>query len=531
MNKMSDRIEELYEKYNILSEAKDNISQHSKEYLECIDGTKGNDKEKKLAAQIISKFFKHFPSLQIQALNAIYDLCEDNDTMIQICAIKILPQLCKDAKEHLPKIADVLAQLTQLDEKTYNTACNSLLQVFKEEPLTTVKAVFNNLNNPSIDNASEEFLHREKCVEFLYKKLVKVEEKLTPEINDLVVEEGKKIIMDSNAAEFLIVMPFLVSSKLTKTIAGQQELVNLVADRAEIDKDFDPHDEGSQNADRIIMCVEYILPIFSANIESTKFLKFYCDQILSHWRDIGELKDGSVIQYQFLKQLAELSTHCGKLETPACYVVQIYDKLKNYMPLPPEDGDIDKMPNLDFTSVECLLYSFHRLARQCPDFLTADPAVLKDFRARLNYFSRGVGGCKKSLEKVQIKNKDDEKIKIAPAVLDNITMLIRDLFYTIPVYKCNIQLSFKTLDKKIKLSPENAPAPQKRHVPIHFESSNGSTNKQVRSSKGIENKLYTPPSGKFSSNFQNFDRAGGRGRGRGGRGMRGSRGTSRGWRN
>nr|CAH7723115.1 unnamed protein product [Callosobruchus chinensis] len=30
--------------------------------------------------------------------------------------------------------------------------------------------------------------------------------------------------------------------------------------------------------------------------------------------------------------------------------------------------------------IECLLYAFHRLARQCPDFLTADPAVLKDFR-------------------------------------------------------------------------------------------------------------------------------------------------------
>ncbi|XP_023013648.1 apoptosis inhibitor cassowary [Leptinotarsa decemlineata] len=527
---MADSLAEMYEKYNILSDAKENISKHSKEYLQCIERAKGSDKEKQLAAQIISKFFKHFPSLQDQAIEAIYILCEDDDSLIQICTIKILHVICKDAKEHIPKIVNILAQLLQAEDKVSNAASSSLLQVFKEDPHTTVKVMLDFINNPCISSSTEDIPATEKSVEFLYKKLVKLDEKLTPEINDLLLEEGKKIILDSNATEFLTVLPFLASSKLTKTIAGQQELVNLIAERAEIDKDFDPLDEGSQNADKIMMCVEHALPFFSANVESTRFVKFYCDQILGHWKEMGTLKDGSIMQYQFLKQLAELSTHCGKLETPSFYVVQIFDKLKLYMPLPPEDCDIDKMPNLDFTSVECLLYSFHRIARQCPDFLTSDPMVLKDFRSRLNYFSRGVGGCKKSLEKIQIKNKDDEKIKIAPAVLDNITTLIKDLFYTTPVYKCNIHLSFKSLEKKIKLSPENPQAPQKRHAPIHFESSNGSTNKQIRSNKGAENKLYTPPSGKFSSNFQSFDRVN-RGRGRGGRGTRGSRGSSRSWRN
>ncbi|KAJ8912146.1 hypothetical protein NQ315_013195 [Exocentrus adspersus] len=179
--------------------------------------------------------------------------------------------------------------------------------------------------------------------------------------------------------------------------------------------------------------------------------------------------------------------------------------LPQYMPLPPEDVNIDKMPNLDFTAVECLLYSFHRLARQCPDFLTADPSVLKDFRSRLNYFSRGVGGCKRSIEKLQIKNEDNDKIKIAPAVLDNITSLIKDLFYTTPVYKCNVQLSFKIIENKIKLSPSKPSGPQKRHVPITFDSSNGSSSKHIRPTKSGDNiKLYTPPSGKFSNNFQNY---------------------------
>lgn len=64
-----------------------------------------------------------------------------------------------------------------------------------------------------------------------------------------------------------MVMPYLTSSKLAKTIAGQKELVELVAERAEIDRDFDLHEEGT--SDRIIMCVECVLPLFNV---STFFL-------------------------------------------------------------------------------------------------------------------------------------------------------------------------------------------------------------------------------------------------------------------
>lgn len=56
-----------------------------------------------------------------------------------------------------------------------------------------------------------------------------------------------------------------------------------------------------------------------------------------------------------------------------------------------------------------------------------------------------------------------------------------------------------------KMSPTKPSGPQKRHVPITFDSSNGSSSKHIRSNKGGDNvKLYTPPSGKFSNNFQNY---------------------------
>lgn len=56
----------------------------------------------------------------------------------------------------------------------------------------------------------------------------------------------------------------------------------------------------------------------------------------------------------------------------------------------------------------------------------------------------------------------------------------------------------------LQLTPEKA-APQKRHVPIQFDSNNDSATKQHRPNKGSDGmKLYTPPSGKFSNNFQSY---------------------------
>lgn len=42
--------------------------------------------------------------------------------------------------------------------------------------------------------------------------------------------------------------------------------MNLVAERAEIDRDFDPSDEENLNCDRIIMCVETILTLFNVSL-------------------------------------------------------------------------------------------------------------------------------------------------------------------------------------------------------------------------------------------------------------------------
>jgi len=60
-------------------------------------------------------------------------------------------------------------------------------------------------------------------------------------------------------------MPYLRWSKFGKTVAGQQELVDLVADKIEINESFDPLEEGTSNTDRLVLCVDSILPLFSVS--------------------------------------------------------------------------------------------------------------------------------------------------------------------------------------------------------------------------------------------------------------------------
>ncbi|XP_974012.2 apoptosis inhibitor 5 isoform X1 [Tribolium castaneum] len=522
---MSDNLEKLYEKYNILSDAKDKVSQHSSEYVESFEGIKGTESEKMLAAQILSKFFKHFPSLQDKALNALLDLCEDEESKIRACAMRYLVSICKDVKEHLTKVTDILAQMMQLEEqRDFTTASWCLLQLWKQDSANVLRTMYNHIR--SLSSAAA----RVKCLQFIHLKFIKPIESQPTEIENIVVEESKKLLQlqdDISSEEIVLIISCLKNSKYAKTAAGQQELLDFISEIMELDRDFDPLEDCI--VDRVIICTTHALPFFSAKNESTKFVAYYCDQILPQWDKIATLEQGELFQLHLLRHLAELSIYCGKFENPSLHVVQIFDKIKLYMPTPPENADVYKMPNLEFSFVECLLFAFHRLARQCPDFLTHDPQILKDFRARLVYFSRGVQGCNKVLNSKPITGLDSvnaSKAKIAPSLLNNINVLIKDLFYQPPMYKCNVTLSFKqeVVEKELR---KPATSGQKRHVPITFD--NGSTGtKQTRPARSGDNvKLYTPPSGKFSNNFQ-YDRGGSRGnRSRG----RGSRGRGRNWRN
>lgn len=126
------------------------------------------------------------------------------------------------------------------------------------------------------------------------------------------------------------------------------------------------------------------------------------------------------------------------------------------MPLPPET-ETTEAPKLQFSHVECLIYAFHKLCKQVPEFLLKDAEQLKEFRLRLQYFARGIQGYIKKLREA-IHGKSEEELKleenqikvIALKTTNNINTLIKDLFHSPPSFKSVIHPSWKTVITKTK---------------------------------------------------------------------------------
>ena len=58
--------------------------QHEEAYAEILKGVKGGSSEKRLSSQFIARFFKYFPGLAEEAINAQLDLCEDEDIAVRL---------------------------------------------------------------------------------------------------------------------------------------------------------------------------------------------------------------------------------------------------------------------------------------------------------------------------------------------------------------------------------------------------------------------------------------------------------------
>ena len=199
------------------------------------------------------------------------------------------------------------------------------------------------------------------------------------------------------------------------------------------------------------------LPYFSATNKSTKFLEFIVMKALPHYYELPDLT-GVEVRDQLVKLLAELAVNTAGLSDPATAAANVFDRLIDYMPLPPatEDGAMTEVPNLEFTKVgvglpkfqrrisfdlfiqvECLMFAFHSIGRQDENFLKSDDERLKDFRARLQYLARGVQGYIKKLKEFLAKptpgtGTDDIKIKQI-ALRTNENIQVREILFFYPV--------------------------------------------------------------------------------------------------
>lgn len=261
-------------------------------------------------------------------------------------------------------------------------------------------------------------------------------------------------------------------------------MVKLCIEQADLETEIESDAALDEIIEIFLTCATEALPFCSSQIETTPFVKFAIEKFfpLSTWNYIVGAVDADPNQtkLRLLKVFAELCSYCGALEKAKEKIESIYKILLQYLPQP-NLNDLETIPTILFSNVECLLYSLHTLGRQCPDFLAfkEDELKLKDFRDRLQYLARANQAFLKNLQ--EVKTNDVKTIGLSTTT--NIQTLIRELYH--PAYKAIIKLSWvtpkpKTFIKITTAEPEKPVTAPKRHVPITFPTDDSKPAKQPR---------------------------------------------------
>jgi len=519
-------INRLYDCAQTLSSLKpDKITEHTSEYETILKGVRGDTQTKKLASQFIARFSSQFPNLGDASLDAILDLCEDDDVNIRKQAIKDLPMMCRDRKDYLPKIVDVLTQLLQTDEETEVTIIQSaIMSLLRKNCKGTLIGLFCQVKTGGD-------LVRERALKFLHMKLkTESKELLNKEGEIHLFEEIKACTFEGcTAEEFQMFMTMLSLTSIPKSSTGKSMIVEMIGKMIDFEKPFSADDEES--IDRIIQCYHAATDYISDQVKSTKFCEYLCLKVLPEWESIL-----STDQAKLMRILAELCAFTGKIQQPNEAVSNIHTVLMEYLPeSAPADQPAESDSEVEFTKVESLLFAFHTVA-QMSTFLTDNPELFKQFKARLQSFALGIQGYMRELRSrltglkgAQLTTGENKKKAVALKSATNINSLIKDLLHPTPTFKTKIGLSWKPI--------QDLKAPKRKSISFdqpltpRSASDNGPPKKKFaktpmrgRGSRGGGTAgVYAPPTGKYSSGINtSFD---------GGRGGRRGRGRFRGGRN
>lgn len=353
----ANHIEKLYEFGERLNESKDK-SQNVKDYQGIIDAAKTSIKAKQLAAQLIPRFFKFFPDLSGPAIDTHLDLIEEEELGVRVQAIRGLPLFCKDTPEHIAKIVDILVQLLAAEEFVERDAVHkALMALLRQDVKASLTALFKHVG--SVDEPSTDEFIREKVLTFIRDKvfpikaeLLKPREEMERHITDLI----KKSLEDVTGAEFRMFMDFLKSLSIFGEKAPPErmkELIGIIEGQADLDAQFDVSD--ADHIDRLISCLYMALPFVVRGAASSKFLNYLYKHIIPVFDKLPEER-----KLDLLKALAEVSPYTTPQDSRQI-LPSIVQLLKKYMP-PRKTGE-----EMNFTYVECLLYTFHHLAHKVPN--------------------------------------------------------------------------------------------------------------------------------------------------------------------
>nr|CDS34106.1 apoptosis inhibitor 5 [Hymenolepis microstoma] len=364
-------VESLYNCFNVISSNSSSDAEKLRAYQQILQGSKGGPNEKKLSSQFIGRFFKLFQTEQENSFNCLLDLCDDEDSMTRIQAVRDFQQICKSVPTFIPRVSDVLAQLIITENVSESNGINnSLKSLLIMDPSSTLVGIFNQIMS------SKSGIQRKKLMQFLMNCLKDIPgEKMTIELEEFIIEHLNHLFSETSSTEFDAVIVIMSSLKSLSTLLGRQRLVNMVSnvvmDKVPI---FDP--QSVQSVELIQRAGKQIVRLLSKNVSAAKFLKYMLVNVVPLVLSVKN----PFQQRGILQILTNFSSHPGDTFTsvPEDCRIQLlqplYMALLTSFPEPStltDEGDAPAKMSLPAFTIECFLYTLLNLLKFCPTFLCA----------------------------------------------------------------------------------------------------------------------------------------------------------------
>ncbi|VDQ01759.1 unnamed protein product [Trichobilharzia regenti] len=172
----------------------------------------GINKEKEGAYKVILEGVKGEENVK-----RLSNLCDDEDVNVRSQVVHDLLQFCKHARVFVPRVADVLVQMYQTDDK----------KLLHSEPKATLLGIFSQLLSMNAENS------RENTLKFLSERLKTLpEDVLTSDLESFLVEQINRVLHDVSEEEFPMLISILASLKCMSTLIGRQKLVGMITQQA-----------------------------------------------------------------------------------------------------------------------------------------------------------------------------------------------------------------------------------------------------------------------------------------------------------
>ncbi|KAF9954268.1 Apoptosis inhibitor 5 [Mortierella alpina] len=266
-------LDQIYNAYNEITDAKEKASEHTGAYKVIIAGSQGSDGAKRLTAQFIPAFFKHFPALHTKAIDGVFDLCEDDSSLIRQAAIKSLPMLCRDGPQHTIKIADVLCQLLQLDDQDLLVVQGALLALLTQSPREVLAVIFQQ-GVKGIDL-------REQCLDFISHHVMASKKELfkDPEIEVYFAGEIQNAMSLVSNGDLEILAKIIMQTRPYQT--GALDLTGLLKTYVAHITAAGPFNvKNPESVKRVLVAGMLSMPLFKRTISADPLLEFIGIHIL-----------------------------------------------------------------------------------------------------------------------------------------------------------------------------------------------------------------------------------------------------------